>query len=62
MWHEGGQLARIIPSLQQFEYEEPYGMTQEVVVPASGSERLGELHVENVARALTLLQPRIRSS
>ena len=36
MWHEGVQLKRIIPSLQQFEYEEPYEVKQEVVVPANG--------------------------
>lgn len=36
MWHEGVQLKRIIASLQQFEYEGPYEVTQEVVVPPSG--------------------------
>jgi plastocyanin len=36
MWHEGVQLTRIIPMLQQYEYEEPYETTQEVVVPPSG--------------------------
>jgi hypothetical protein len=36
MWHEGVRLTRIIPSLQQYEYEDPYEMTQQVVVPPSG--------------------------
>jgi plastocyanin len=36
MWHEGVQLSRIIPSLQVFEYEEPYEVTEQVVVPAHG--------------------------
>jgi plastocyanin len=36
MWHEGIQLSRVIPSLQVFEYEEPYEATEQVVVPAHG--------------------------
>ena len=36
MWHEGVQLRRIIPSLQRYEWEEPYESTQEVVVTANG--------------------------
>lgn len=36
MWHEGVRLTRVIPSLQQYEYEAPYELTQEVVVPANG--------------------------
>jgi plastocyanin len=36
MWHEGVQLSRVIPSLQVFEYEEPYEATEQVVVPANG--------------------------
>lgn len=34
MWHEGVTLARIVPSLQQFEYEAPYEITKDVVVTA----------------------------
>jgi plastocyanin len=36
MWHEGVRLSRVIPSLQIFEYEEPYEATQQVVVPVNG--------------------------
>jgi len=36
MWHEGVQLSRVIPSLQIFEYEEPYEANEQVVVPAHG--------------------------
>jgi plastocyanin len=36
MWHEGVQLSRVIPSLQIFEYEDPYEATEQVVVPANG--------------------------
>lgn len=36
MWHEGIRLTRIIPSLQQFEFEAPYETAQEVVVPENG--------------------------
>jgi plastocyanin len=36
MWHEGVRLARVIPSLQVFEYEEPYEATNQVVVPEKG--------------------------
>jgi hypothetical protein len=33
MWHEGVRLANIVPSLQRYEYEPPYELTREVVVP-----------------------------
>ena len=36
MWHEGVRLTRMIPSLQQYEYEAPYEATQTVNVPADG--------------------------
>lgn len=36
MWHEGVRLTRVIPSLQQFEYEDPYETTQQVVVQPNG--------------------------
>jgi len=36
LWHEGVRLSRVIPSLQVYEYEEPYESTQQVVVPANG--------------------------
>jgi plastocyanin len=36
MWHEGVRLTRVIPSLQQYEYEAPYELTQDVVVPPDG--------------------------
>jgi hypothetical protein len=36
MWHEGVQLKRIVTHLQQYEYEEPYELTQNVSVPAGG--------------------------
>ena len=36
MWHEGVRLSRVIPSLQIFEYEEPYESTQQVTVPSNG--------------------------
>jgi plastocyanin len=32
MWHQGVTLSRVIPSLQRFEYEPPYQITQQVVV------------------------------
>ena len=32
MWHQGVTLARVIPSLQRFEYEPPYQITEQVVV------------------------------
>lgn len=39
MWHEGVSLTRVIPSLQRYEYEEPYEMTEEVVVaPGADAE------------------------
>lgn len=33
MWHEGVRLKQIFKSVQQYEYEEPYQIRQEVVVP-----------------------------
>jgi hypothetical protein len=36
MWHEGVRLKRVIPSLQQYEYEDPYEDVQQVVVPPNG--------------------------
>ena len=36
MWHEGVALKRIIASLQQFEYEDPYEVTKQVVVTSGG--------------------------
>jgi hypothetical protein len=36
MWHEGVRLTQIIPSLQRYEWEAPYELTQQVVVPAAG--------------------------
>jgi hypothetical protein len=36
MWHEGVTLARVIASLQRYEYEPPYEITREVVVPETG--------------------------
>ena len=36
MWHEGVQLSRVIPSLQVYEYEQPYESSEQVVVPANG--------------------------
>jgi hypothetical protein len=35
MWHEGVQLKKIHKALQQYEYEEPYEMTQQVTVTAN---------------------------
>jgi len=32
MWHQGVTLTRVIPSLQRFEYEAPYQVTEQVVV------------------------------
>ena len=34
MWHEGVRLVRIIRSLQRYDYEDPYEITQEVTVEA----------------------------
>ena len=34
MWHEGVRLERIVRSLQRYDYEEPYEITQEVTVEA----------------------------
>jgi plastocyanin len=36
MWHEGVRLKQIFKSVQQYEYEEPYQIKQEVVVPEGG--------------------------
>ena len=36
MWHEGVRLSRVIPSVQVFEYEEPYETTAQIVVPPNG--------------------------
>jgi plastocyanin len=36
MWHEGVQLSRVIPSMQIFEYEQPYESTEQIVVPSNG--------------------------
>lgn len=36
MWHEGVRLTRVIPSLQRYEWEEPYESTQQVLVAANG--------------------------
>ena len=32
MWHEGVSLTRMVASLQRYEYEDPYELTEEVVV------------------------------
>jgi hypothetical protein len=32
MWHEGVHLKQILPTLQRFEYEDPYEVTEQVVV------------------------------
>lgn len=32
MWHEGVRLTRVLKSVQQYEFEEPYEVTREVVV------------------------------
>jgi hypothetical protein len=36
MWHEGVRLKAIFASLQRYDYEEPYQLTKEVVVPPGG--------------------------
>jgi plastocyanin len=36
MWHEGVRLTNILASLQRYEYEAPYEITREVVVPEAG--------------------------
>jgi plastocyanin len=36
MWHEGVSMTRNIKTLQRYEYEAPYEMTQDVTVPANG--------------------------
>jgi hypothetical protein len=36
MWHEGVTLTRIISSLQQFDYEDPYEITKTITVQAGG--------------------------
>lgn len=36
MWHEGVRMTRNIKTLQRYEYEEPYEITQDVTVTANG--------------------------
>ena len=36
MWHEGVRLMNVFASVQQYEYEAPYELTQQVEVPAAG--------------------------
>ena len=36
MWHEGVTMKRNIKTLQRYEYEDPYEITQDVTVPANG--------------------------
>ncbi|MGE0705823.1 MAG: carboxypeptidase regulatory-like domain-containing protein [Vicinamibacterales bacterium] len=36
MWHEGVRLTNVFPSLQRYEYEPPYEIAQEVIVPEEG--------------------------
>jgi hypothetical protein len=36
MWHEGVRLTNVFPSLQRYEYEPPYEVTRDIVVPAEG--------------------------
>ena len=36
MWHEGVVLKRNIKTLQRYEYEDPYEITQDVTVPDGG--------------------------
>jgi hypothetical protein len=36
LWHEGVQVKRIVSHLQQYEYEDPYELRAEVVVPPDG--------------------------
>lgn len=36
MWHEGISLTRVLPTLQRYEYEEPYQVTQHVEVTPGG--------------------------
>jgi hypothetical protein len=36
LWHEGVRLTNVFASVQQYEYEEPYELAQEVTVPATG--------------------------
>jgi plastocyanin len=40
MWHEGVSLKRVLASVQEFDYEDPYEMTQQVVVPADGEAKV----------------------
>jgi hypothetical protein len=49
MWHEGITLKRVIASLQQYEYEDPYESTEQVVVPPGGD---AEVHFSLSARTL----------
>jgi plastocyanin len=36
MWHEGVRLTNVLSSLERYEYEPPYEITREVVVPEAG--------------------------
>lgn len=36
MWHEGVRLKNILASVQRYEYEDPYEITREVVLPPAG--------------------------
>ena len=36
MWHEGIRVERVIESLQRYEYEPPYTLSQDVTVPPAG--------------------------
>jgi hypothetical protein len=36
MWHEGAILKQNIKTLQRYEYEQPYEITQDVTVQANG--------------------------
>jgi plastocyanin len=40
MWHEGVRLKRIVASLQEFDYENPYEATEQVVVTPGGDARI----------------------
>jgi hypothetical protein len=36
MWHEGVRLTQVLKSVQRYEFEPPYEVSREVVVPAAG--------------------------
>lgn len=36
LWHEGVQLTRVVSHLQQYQYEDPYELSADVVVPPNG--------------------------